>query len=69
VVAMTLLYGMVGNIDNAGHVGGLLGGIALGYGFYPTLGRPEDRGLQSRTIILSVWAVLVLVAAAYFHYR
>ncbi len=69
VVVMTLLYGMAGNIDNAGHVGGLLAGLGLGYAFYPALKQPGNRGLQSRTIILSVWAVSVLVAGTYFHYR
>lgn len=36
-VVYNLLYGMKDGIDNAGHIGGLLSGFALGYLFYPAL--------------------------------
>lgn len=36
-VVYNLLYGMKDGIDNAGHIGGLLSGFALGFLFYPAL--------------------------------
>jgi len=36
-VVYNLLYGLREGIDNAAHIGGLLGGIAIGYLLYPAL--------------------------------
>lgn len=36
-IGFNLLYGLMGNIDNVAHVGGLLSGLLIGYIMYPGL--------------------------------
>lgn len=36
-VVFNLMYGLQGNTDNAAHVGGLIGGLMVGYALYPGL--------------------------------
>ena len=69
-VGYNLVYGMRGGIDNAAHVGGLLGGIILGYSFVPALKKPGIFILEWATIgipailILVSWSVLNMVKPA-----
>ncbi|MGE0634973.1 MAG: rhomboid family intramembrane serine protease [Bacteroidia bacterium] len=51
-VGYNLLYGLKGGIDNAAHIGGLIGGIVIGYAFIPGLKRPNDIALKFGTIAL-----------------
>lgn len=55
-VGYNLLNGMKAGVDNAGHVGGLLGGLIIGYGMIPSLKRPEASRLKFGTL-----AALVLI--------
>ena len=60
-VGYNLLNGMKGGIDNAAHIGGLISGLIIGYGFYPTLIKPDSRKLETGMLI-SVSLLSVLVA-------
>lgn len=44
-VVFNLLYGLQGNVDNAGHLGSLLGGIAIGYSMFPSLKKENSASL------------------------
>jgi rhomboid protease GluP len=65
-VVINLGIGVAGFVDNAAHIGGLVSGFFMGYAYYPALRKPWARGLQSRTAILSIVAVLTLT---FFVYR
>ncbi len=56
-VVMTLANGMKEGIDNAGHIGGLTGGIVIGYAIYPSL-RPKASSVL-RALTMGGTAVLV----------
>jgi len=61
-VGYNLLYGIKGNIDNAAHIGGLLGGMLIGYSYYPVLKNPG--ALQTRnTVMASISGIVLLIAA------
>jgi len=64
-VVLNLGIGVTGIVDNAGHVGGLVSGLLMGYVYYPSLRKPWERGLRRLTIILPVVAALALTAFAY----
>jgi rhomboid protease GluP len=49
-VGYNLLNGLKGGIDNAAHIGGLLGGLVIGYAFIPSLKKPMDKSLKFATI-------------------
>jgi rhomboid protease GluP len=49
-VAFNLLNGTNPVVDNAAHVGGLVSGLIIGYGFYPSLFRSGIKSLKYRTI-------------------
>lgn len=54
-VAFNLIYGLKSGIDNAGHVGGLLSGILIGFVFIPSLKRPQENNLKHASIgLLSI---------------
>jgi len=65
-VGYNLIYGMKGGIDNAAHIGGLIGGIIIGYAFIPGLKKPEDVKLKLSTI--GILTVLVLTTS-FFVYK
>ncbi len=49
-VGYNLIYGLKGGIDNAAHIGGLLGGVVVGYAMIPSLKNPEENTLKFGTI-------------------
>ena len=65
-VVYNLLNGMKGGIDNAAHLGGLIGGAVIGYCYLPSLKNPESGKLKHVTI----WAVaLLIIGASAFAYK
>jgi rhomboid protease GluP len=64
-VVYNLMNGLEGNIDNAAHIGGLLGGLFIGYCYYLSLKKPEDSRLKTATISFSI---IILVSTTYFVY-
>jgi rhomboid protease GluP len=57
-VAYNLLNGLKAGIDNAAHIGGLIGGLIIGYAYIPGLKKPEAKNLKYS--IVGALAVLVL---------
>jgi rhomboid protease GluP len=64
-VVLNLGIGVTGIVDTAGHAGGLVSGLLMGYTYYPSLRKPWERSLRQLTIILPVVAALALTAFAY----
>jgi rhomboid protease GluP len=62
-VMYNLMNGLKGNIDNAAHIGGLLGGLFIGYCYYLSLKKPEDGRLKIATISFSIF---ILISTSYF---
>jgi rhomboid protease GluP len=60
-VGYNLIYGLKGGIDNAAHIGGLIGGIIIGYAFIPSLKKPEDIKLKLSTI--GLLTILILTSS------
>jgi rhomboid protease GluP len=60
-VGYNLIYGLKGGIDNAAHIGGLLGGLVIGYALIPSLRKPEETKLKFQTIGLI--SILILVSS------
>lgn len=59
-IVFNLLMGMQGNVDNAGHIGGLLSGILIGYAYYPGVrNKASVSGQLAATALLTV-AVMLL---------
>jgi rhomboid protease GluP len=57
-VGYNLLNGLKGGIDNAAHLGGLLGGLIIGYAFIPSLKDSEESEIQYKAILyLSVLVI------------
>lgn len=65
-VGYNLLNGMKGGIDNAAHIGGLIGGVVVGYAYYPSLKKPEATNLKYS--VIGVLAVLIL-ATSFIAYK
>jgi rhomboid protease GluP len=64
-VAYNLLYGTKGGIDNAAHIGGLVSGLLIGYGFYNALKNPDSSRLRSQTLLFPAVIVLLIAFGAY----
>jgi len=60
-VGYNLIYGLKGGIDNAAHIGGLLGGLVIGYAFIPSLKNNKENKLKFGTI--GVLTCLILVSS------
>ena len=77
VLLASLIWGFVGaGIDNWGHVGGLLGGLALGWAFCPRYRVRYEANLGQYTLadvphrlrawgLTLVWAALLVVSTAW----
>jgi len=64
-VAFNIFSGMaVSGIDNAAHVGGLLGGFVIGYIFIPSLRKPSSAGLKFVGIIAAAVVCAGIIFAA-----
>jgi len=59
-VGYNLLNGMKGGIDNAAHIGGLAGGLIMGYTMIPSLKKPQDSNIRYATIGILCAAVLAV---------
>lgn len=60
-VGYNLIYGLKGGIDNAAHIGGLLGGLVIGYALIPSLKKPDENKLKFGTI--GLLSILILVSS------
>lgn len=56
-VVYNLVFGAAAGADNAGHIGGLLGGLFLGYCFYFLLRNPQSRAFR---ILVPVFVTTVI---------
>jgi len=65
-VVFNLMNGMKAGIDNAAHIGGLISGLIIGYGYYPSLKKPDSVNLKYLTICLLLVATL---ATSFVMYR
>jgi rhomboid protease GluP len=65
-VGYNLIYGLKGGIDNAAHVGGLIGGLVIGYALIPSLKRPDESNLKFGTI--GLLSILILLSS-FFVYK
>lgn len=59
-VGYSLLNGLKGGIDNAAHLGGLVGGLIIGYAYYPSLVNAKAPTLKYLTIGLLTLFVFFL---------
>ncbi len=62
-VIFNLTYGLKGGVDNAAHIGGLIGGLIIGYAFLPSLKQNDNSKLAHSTIGL---LTLFIVLASFF---
>lgn len=60
-VGYNLINGLKGGIDNAAHIGGLIGGLVIGYALIPSLKKPDENKLKFGTI--SLLSILILVSS------
>ncbi|MCR6640595.1 MAG: rhomboid family intramembrane serine protease [Sporocytophaga sp.] len=58
-VGYNLINGLRGGIDNAAHIGGLIGGLLIGYAFIPSLKKTHEGNLKYGTIALLSLIILV----------
>ena len=58
-IIFNLGFGTQAGIDNAAHIGGLVGGLLIGYAFVPSLKKNDNLNLKYTTLALVTAAVLV----------
>ncbi len=66
-VGFNLLYGMKAGIDNAGHIGGLISGIAIGFAYLVSIRQPNNKHLKHRIIAIVTACVLLITTAVYLN--
>jgi rhomboid protease GluP len=64
-VGYNLLYGLKGGIDNAAHLGGLIGGLIIGYAFIHSLKEPEEDELKYKAILYLSVLVIAFTTISY----
>ncbi len=64
-VGYNLITGLKAGVDNAAHIGGLLGGIIMGYAFIPSLKQPENIKKEYSTVALLTILVVAISVFAY----
>ena len=62
-VAYNLINGLKGGIDNAAHLGGLISGFVMGYGYFPSLKKNDEIRLKYISIAL---LTLVIFSSSVF---
>jgi rhomboid protease GluP len=66
-IGVFILYnlgnGMQSGIDNAAHIGGLVSGLIIGYAFYPSLSKPQNRKLANSS--MAVVTVVIIIATVF----
>ena len=61
-VCYNLVNGLRGGIDNAAHIGGLIGGLLIGYSFLPSLKKTNDTNLKYLTVgTLSIFIISISI--------
>ncbi|MBN2016483.1 rhomboid family intramembrane serine protease [Candidatus Dojkabacteria bacterium] len=66
-IAYNLIYGMINPaINNWAHIGGLLGGIVLGFIFDPAISFDPSRLKRTVSRILAVLSIIILVVSSVF---
>lgn len=61
-VGYNLINGLKGGIDNAAHIGGLVGGLVIGYALIPSLKKPDKNKLKFVTI--GLLTILIFISSA-----
>lgn len=65
-VVLNLGIGVTGIVDTAGHAGGLVSGLLMGYAYYPSLRKPWSRNLRYLTIVV---AIIAAIGLSFFIYH
>jgi rhomboid protease GluP len=64
-VVYNLMNGLKGNIDNAAHIGGLFGGLFIGYCYYSSLKKPANLQLKIASLC---FVTVILVSSTFIIY-
>lgn len=67
MVVYNLVYGLKAGVDNAAHIGGLISGLLIGYGFYFSLRPRSDEKPRTRIPELLILACTVITTVAYLN--